>query len=318
MSAFSRRTRSRSALASARHILSLGGLLTLVCSPALAIDPVASSRAHGLPIEQRSFDQARDPVEDDTPGVLKYGAYCWRDVLVTKTSYRAVGRRIGGASVETVDHPPEYPYVVHDFFGTFRGANFEFTRGKHLPDARLDDGGVVEADHQWRFVDWTVSGSAVSAKMCVMLVSKGEGAYGGIAGWYRWDDSRISTVMVRFDQLDGLPVSLIDDLVKRFPSSVEEADFHGETWVADDVRKWVHLVELHQSDREALQLALSRIATYGRDLVGADAEELTSDDPSVFNAAVEALKRRADKWLAAREASKRGETGDGGPKKTGP
>ena len=78
--------------------------LLLASSHSLASDPpkhTSEPTGSSVPREARRFELTVGPIEDDTPGALAGGGYLWRDILVVKRSYRAVGRKIGGATVET-------------------------------------------------------------------------------------------------------------------------------------------------------------------------------------------------------------------------
>ena len=99
---------------------------------------------------------------------------------------------------------------------------------------------------------------ACLAEVCIPI-PKGKEAYGGLVGWYRKHGDQLETVMIRFDNLDGIPVKLIDKLFAEYPGFGRETDFQGESWVADDVRKWVQLVRLYESDRTLMQMALGRV-----------------------------------------------------------
>jgi len=260
-----------------------------------------------LPIEGRSFEQTREASSDDTPGVLKFGGYGWRDIAVERRDYRALERKFGGADVEIIEHSTAYPYVVKDFFGTFRTAASGDPSKRRKEDTSISTGRVDEGKGEWWFNNWKTGNRGMAGTICVSVSRKGDGVYGGIVGWYTRSGEEITTVMIRFDQLDGIPVKLIDEYLGRHPSSVTEEDFAGETWVADDVRKWAHLLRLQKSDREMFQIAAGRLAEYDRRLFGVDAAQLESEDPAVFNAAIDALNAGLERWLREREAKKRQE-----------
>lgn len=307
----------RSALQVVR--LSLRMVTPLICSLGLSSPGSAQTRTPAksdpalrfLPMERSVFQQIRDPNEDDTPGALKYGGYLWRDVNVTQRSYRAVERKIGGATVETIKHSPAYPYVVKDFYGTFRAvaAGPENYR-RSMENADLVSGTVSEENGQWRFTNWTTGDSAASGTICLFVKPKGEGAIGGIVGWYDRENGWIRTVMIRFDQLDGIPVELIDEYLKKYPSFVKESDFHGATWVADDVHKWVHLLQLHKSDKVMFGMALGRLAAYDTNLFGVDPKSLDTDDTAMFEKAIQDMKLDAERWLQNRATQNRQKKGD--------
>ena len=252
--------------------------------------------------EERKFEQIADPIQDDTPGMLKNGGYCWQDVLVTKRHYRALEKPVGGAQVETITHSRDYPFVIQDFYGHFRGAGI---RRPPVEETEVIDGVVKEHLAEWGFLSWGVGGGTPGEKICIIVFPKKEGGYAGNVGWYTREGDQITTVMMMFDNLDGVPVQLIDEYLKQYPSSVKEEEFHGATWVADDVRKWVRLVELLRADRERFGFALSRLGAYDDKLFGLDRTKLQPADPVAFKRAIDDLTERAEQWLAEREKTRR-------------
>lgn len=295
-------------LSQALLCLQVGRKRTCAClvfvSTGLLMGQYAKGQLTGaLPKEQRAFELKREPNKDDTPGLLKNGGYWWRDVNVTQWSHRCIGKKSGGATVETITHSNSYPYVLHDFFGTFLGSRM---RDKPLSELEVKPGEVREGDGSWNFVNWNSADGVASGKICVILVAKENGSYGGNVGWYRREGDRINTVMIFFDNLDGVPVQLIDKFLKDHPSTVTEQDFHGNGWVADDIRKWVNLLRLHKHDREMFSVAALRLRVYDRELFGVDAARLESDDPTTFDAALDAVSEGVEQWIKIRDARKRG------------
>lgn len=258
----------------------------------------------GLPIEHSLFELTFEPVTDDTPGGLKYGGYSWRDVLVTKRYYGARGREIGGAQVEIVHHPDQYPYVLHDFFATFRTIA---SGGKRPPRSNVVtiDGRVDEGQGHWQFTAWTLNGSETQHTICTCIrPRKDRTANEGLVGWYARHKDRLTTVLIRFSNLDGAPEMLINEFLEKYASSVAESDFHGETWVSDDVQKWVELAKLQKSDRTMFTHALLRLRAYDDNFFGVDPTRFDPDDPAQLDAALKDLKEHAERWLVARDAKK--------------
>jgi hypothetical protein len=282
----------------------VASLLILVNASAVswAAGEKVTSPAVELPRQEGSFEQRRDPVRDDTPGVLKGGGYCWRPVLVTQRFYRALGRESGGATVETVAHESDYPYVIHDFFGTFFGAGV----GSPLQNgSKIVDGIVKSGAVEWRFVTW-VSENGPSGTICTNVFRKTQESYAGLVGWYSRGSNGLTTVMMFFSKLDGVPAELIDKYLREYPSSVRPEQFHSETWVAHDVRKWIHLLALHKGKPTMFGMAGHRLMAYDRGLFGIEPLRLESDDPDVFRKAIEDLKLHAEHWLQNREQEKGG------------
>jgi hypothetical protein len=275
----------------------------------LIVSPCSSAQTpvsvvYDLPIERRAFEQIGKPIEDDTPGALSGGGYCWRDVLVTSRSYRAIGRELGGATVEVIHHASSYPYVVRDFFGMYRGANVRNARAR--TNVSLVDGVVDEGNRQWRFIGWTASDGSISGTICSTGRRKANGDYAGNVGWYHREGDRITTVVFFFSRLDGVPYQLVDKYLKKYPSSTSQADFHGETWVADDVQKWLHLLELTKEDRVLFNIALVRLASYdpemfdARDTFMSAATQVRARDLVAIDETIAILRAQATAWLAGR------------------
>jgi len=292
------------------QFLILSPLVSSQVRAAQKSDPVSKI----LPLEHGTFEQMGKPHEDDTPGVLKYGGYLWRDVHVTTLYYRVAERKIGGAQVETIDHAHDYPYVIHDFFGTFRKVGTRTRTPPHNID--VVNGFVNEDEWMWRFLDWASDENRVTGNICVTVIQKGDGVFGGTVGWYSRGDDGIRTVLIGYDQVDGVPFQLINEYLKKYPSSVKESDFHGETWVADDVHKWIHLLQLHKSDKMMFEMALGHLAAYDKRFFGDRDAFLTAQaavragDTTTVEKVVQDLKLDAERWLQNRATKNRQKKGD--------
>ncbi len=301
---------------SRKHVIASVPLVFLIylSSPIHAQSEVDANRfpaARTLPMERRPFEQIREPNVDDSSGVLKYGGYLWRDVNVTQRNHRAVGKNIGGATVELIMHKSAYPYVIKDFYGTFRvAAGGPKNQLKPKDNIKLIGGVGSETNGDWRFMNWATADGAAKGMVCLYLEAKGDAVFGGIAGWYYRENERLNTLMIRFDQLDGVPVQLIDDYLKKYPSSLVQDDFHGESWVADDVHKWLHLTQLHKSDRMMFELSLGRLAAYDREIFGArDAfmaavAGMRAEDMAAVDQTIETIRAKAEQWLLDRDKKK--------------
>ncbi|MBN4058922.1 hypothetical protein JYU10_00465 [bacterium AH-315-J04] len=261
-----------------------------------------------VPIDHQGFTANSKTYEDDTPGRLKYGGYWWRDVHHSKRIFSAKDSNKGTAFVEIVDHAPEYKYVVHDFFGTYRRVRI----GAGTPPTEIStvDGIVDEGDWMWQFLEWANDGNSAISTICVSFVPMEGGVFGGTVGWYHRGADGIKTILFGFSGLDGVPRQLIDKYLNKYPSSVRMSDFHGETWVADDVHKWLHLTQLHKSDRMMFEASLGRLAAYDRDIFGArDAfmaavAGMRAEDMAAVDQAIETIRVKAEQWLVDRDKKK--------------
>jgi len=291
---------------------SVVGLPLMTCFAVLTLTATAQEvrsgsktvSARSLPIEESAFELKRDPHDDDTPGILAQGGYLTRRVAVKQSDYRASDRERGGAIVEIVSHAPHYPYAVKDFFGTFRSVATKEPRGVKS-DVGVVNGVVNEGENHWTFVAWPSLASTEGVICSVLITKKDIGPYEGLVGWYSRSGDMVNTVMIRFTNVSGLPAKLVDDFLSKYPSSVALSDFGGETWVAEDVLKWVRLVRLYKADRMLMQMALGRLAAYDHNLFGVDPKRIEAADPAVFEEAIKALEQRAEQWLGEREAKKR-------------
>ena len=270
----------------------------------------------GIQIEHSQFALTQEPYTDDTPGLLWRGGCIERDVVLNQSDYVALNRKRGGAIVEVIAHSNQYPYAVKDLFGTFRSVT---SRESGIPKREITvvNGTVDEGRGKWRFTVWQLPDGAPGGTMCILLREKNDiGPFEGLIGWYTRRDGAIHTVLIRFTNLRGVPAHLIDEYLKKYPSSVKESDFHGETWVADDVHKWIHLLQLHKSDKMMFEMALGHLAAYDNNFFGdrdafltAQAAVRAGDTATVENV-IQDLKLEAEQWLQNRATKNRQKKGD--------
>lgn len=277
----------------------------------ISVPPSGRPVERSIHVDQSRFELQRKPFTHVNPGVLGQGGYITRDVSLRQSDYRSLDRARGGAIVEVIAHSTQYPYAVKDLFGAFRSVA---SRAPRTPreDVAVVNGTVDENREKWSFVEWQFSDGSAGGTICTLLREKTDiGPYEGLVGWYMRTGHTINTVMIRFTNLRGVSARLIDELLSKYPSAVVKEDFHGETWVADDVRKWIHLLQLHKSDKVMLGMALSRLAAYDPNVFGARDAAMAAEsgvrasDMAAVDRAIETIRTRAEIWLAERGTKKR-------------
>jgi|GEM_PF-2319387 len=215
-------------------------------------------------LDDREFALDWGPKEVGTPGILTYGGYHWRNVTVTEEEYDCTEDDLVRSDVQIVHHPEGYHHVLHDFFGTFRVSALD---AKVPKTNRAAVNGVVdEGPRTWQFVDWADE-NGKQQKICYTFVPKSDGIH-GFAGWYSIKDGRITTVMVRFSRVKGIPVQVVNKYLAQYPSSVAIEDYHGERWVEEDLRKYIDLIRTQQADGGLFRMALDRLQRFDREGFG--------------------------------------------------
>ncbi len=210
-------------------------------------------------LDERQFQIHWGPGEDDTPGALKYGGYCHRDVAVTKTRYRVEGPYSGEASVEVVHHDAGYRYALHDLLGYVRALAGYSPPGDPLARATNGDEEAAKPEERAKFVDWTESPGAVGRiVVCVQSENPTEFA----AAWFSEVGGKQTTIIIRCEDLPGWPVSLIDKYLAEYPSTLTSDEPWLTDWAAADLAKWVDLLRSRRHDEIVLQAATFQLREY--------------------------------------------------------
>jgi len=254
-------------------------------------------------LDDREFALHWGPKTDDGPGILYYGGYLSRNVTVTEEKYRCVEDDLARCDVQIVHHPEGYHHVLHDFFGTFRMSALD---AKVPKTNRAAVNGVVdEGPRTWQFVD-LADENGKQWKICDTFVPKSDGIH-GFAGWYSIKDGRITTVMVRFSRVKGIPVQVVNKYLAQYPSSVAIEDYHGERWVEEDLRKYIDLIRTQQADSGLFRSALGRLQRF--DPEGFGYHELFKGQmtPEQTAEAAEILIGRMEQALSKLEEKRRAE-----------
>jgi hypothetical protein len=178
-------------------------------------------------------------------GWLKYGGYQGRGAKGIHSTYHSVDNTME-VEVEVTVHPAEYRYVSHDFYGAFR-ATVEYLK--------VQSG---EPEQVSRFLDWTQAGGHRSGVICASLYSdprRGKNSYIGVVGWYHLAEENMTTVVMKFSHLSGFPGKLIESHLAKFPSSVVSDDPQYTNWQANDIEKWINLLQAKEQDGAFLDSA---------------------------------------------------------------
>lgn len=250
-----------------------------------------------LPVDRSEFTLRWPAINNSGPGILAFGGYLGRDTEHREEDYLSSNEQHGDADVDVVLHPRAYAHVVHDFFGTFRAA----AHGEGmvpLTSPSVVNGVVDEETGQWQFSDWPEKGEKTN-KLCYTAGPKRK-AKDGIVGWYSRSDDRITTIMIRFSGLKGVPVQLIEKYLAKYPSSVTTDDFPGPRWVEQDVHKYIDLLRTQQSDGGLFRLVLGRLHRLDREAFRYRELFKADSTPEEIAEAVEIVVGRIERWLDAR------------------
>lgn len=273
-------------------------LLSYAAGQAEADTPALSeAETPAIAVDELEFVLAHPVREFDEPGVLNYGGYCTGGAQLVLSQYRYADGGRGQVSVEVVVHPDNYSYVVHDFFGTFWvGINDPLKRTGSidgpLPVFALrsfSPDGVNEPQH-------------VCAVISPKEDRRSKGTFEGIAGWYEDSGNAITTVMIRFEGLNGIPTTLIDKYLAEHPSSVQNNDSRFENWVAQDIDKWTTLLQTRANEDRILHAATIHLRHHDKRAFGLMELPGKQLEPAAKSAGVDAAVERMKEWLEEREA----------------
>ncbi|RMD60140.1 hypothetical protein D6833_10315, partial [Candidatus Parcubacteria bacterium] len=204
----------------------------------------------------------------DEPGVLKYGGYCTGGARMRLYGLRSTS---GDVTVEIVDHPPKYSYAKHDFFGAFFAAYRE--------EKNKGDPGSAKDVNPVQYVEWQRADSSRPEIICVLMNRSDEGYY-GLVGWYTEIGSNLTTVMMRFGTRGGLPRSVIDEFLDKYPSSIAGTLPSLASWEEDDIEKWRDILATKSDDVRILPTAVAYLRRYDRRAFGLLNAMQKGDDPA--------------------------------------
>lgn len=269
------------------------GLLagTISCaSPRLASRPISvSRRTHPLPSDIRLFVPRFASRVHDTPGVLTYGGYYHHEARLRAEAFTCVDDDRADVRVETVQHPADYPYVVHDFFGAF-------LHTAETLAARAGSSGTDPAPSV-RVLQWTNTRGRNTCLACCLAPrpeASDRNGWDGLVGWYRIEGRHITTVMLRCTGVRGLPDALINKKLAETRSDVPNRGFDYQGWREGELQKWIDTVKTQQPDNALYRLADARLTRLtGRAFAIADTLS-NRDDPQSFQQALDETVRQLE------------------------
>ncbi len=210
---------------------------------------------------------------------MQSAGYCGRDAVRHVEFYEVEKAGVAQATAEVVVHSPDYAYAVHDLLGTFRAAwlKNESRRGHRPTDTEF-----VE------FITWPGS---PEGKPITLLRAPDEafqpGRGLGAVAWYREDRGRITTVIVYYEGLTGLPVRVIDAKLAEFPSDVEPNYPRPANWQANDLQKWLSILQTEPYDTPPHRRALAGLRQHDRAAFGLLEASMKRNDAEAYAEAVE-------------------------------
>lgn len=243
-------------------------------------------QSHLTPIDIQGFTLRSPGKNLDEPGIIKYGGYCTSSSGLMRYSYRGDS---GDATVEVVEHPPKYAYVTHDFIGTFFFIRQE--ESKELEKGARREVGPVQ------FVEWDIEEQGESPHLLCLVASSVDAAHFGLVGWFSHSGDEVVTVMIRFSTRGGVPRAVIDEYLRKHPSSIRGTVPTLDAWHADDIRKWVTLLQARANDDAILSVASKHLRYHDREDFGLmDAWDKRSD-PAALADAIDKTIQRMNAWL---------------------
>jgi hypothetical protein len=116
----------------------------------------------------------------------------------------------------------------------------------------------------------------------------------GVIGWYCEAGQEVTTVLIRYGGLNGLPYQVIEATLAELPSTVERNDLRATNWVTDDLAKWADILATRRDDRIAIESAGARLMQHDRASFGVLEALRHRNDPTAFNAALDEAIRKIE------------------------
>jgi len=259
-----------------------------------------------IPRDSGDFEQVRGPRTRNGPGILAYGGYCSLEAQLTKSGYQDATDRAREATVEIVVHPRDYEFVPHDFFGTFLVS----LREQNMKAAKAN------VQDQRGLLSWIEEKSPGGRPivMCAVIFPTDKNAllYEGVVGWYHAEASKITSVMIRFDNLKGIPSTIINRELANYPSSVTRDESQFRDWDMNNIAKWSKLLRQRGNEELILDAGLRHLRAYDDQSFGLVESWTKRTDPLALSKAIDGAIERMNGWVEerkkkAREADQMGE-----------
>ena len=269
--------------------------------PPMAASAPSQAATAPAPLQRdnREFQLHSGPHCDDTPGRLAQRGYCATGATVERYDYRSPGDGRVMVVVEVAVHPREYAYVTHDLIGTFV-ERAEDDR-MHRRNARSERG-PAEPPRAEAIVDcfeWPVEGGTSPSILCR---HRNELAYSSeqMLGWYQEKDGQIRTVLILCTSLDGLPTKIIDDFLKRHPSSMVRNDPASRDWIDKDLAKWIDLLRTRREDDHVRHIAEFNLSSWFKREFGFVGFRNVGNDRNARDRAYDEVIRQLDAFARER------------------
>ena len=288
----------------------LAFVLTLLISrsgPLWAAESLAGTQGEGPPSvskDDRVFDPHGATYEERSPGRLAHGGYCVVGAQLQTRYFRLSRDPRPMIRVEVAIHPTDYDYAIHDLFGTFLEieAHDRLRRGGRpvgtQPAAPGGDDSVIQ------FIEWPVEGASMPAVLCGHRNERDEGEE-RFLGWYHVDGKQVTTVLVIYEHLNGLPAKVIDEYLARYPSSMVKNDVAAQNWTQRDLGKWADVLKTRRADPIAVgEARRNLVLRFKRDFGLRDADaQRSKGDPQVYNQAMDEVVRQVEALARERAAA---------------
>ena len=241
-----------------RHLMAIAIVVAASDRPsALAQEYVTTKSGKTIPIitNEPTFNYQRTHKGD--VGVVVQGGYCSVGALLHTYSYEETDPVRRAIMVEAVKHPASYRYVRHDFAGMLRTV----ASGAPLPSPPSHDDAVDGVE----LVQWKALGAAPGQWIYVVPIPT-EGK-AGLVAWYcdGAGTNGMVTVVMCCSELEPLSKPLIDEFLKRYPSSMDGKTLLAGDWIDDDLAKWIDLLGKAPENEMLLAIRARNVAQYEGD-----------------------------------------------------
>lgn len=223
------------------------------------------------------------PLDKGEPGFLGKGGYAIKGARLTKTKYQAVDKEGGEAIVDVVTHPCSYSYVANDVMATLQVVLEE--------EKRKTPTGAFQLT-QYPKPDGSGNAIIYDAR-----ISDSDGIR-GVVGWYETNgDGCMTSVLIRYERLDGIPVKLVDEFLQKYRSEVVNDESVVREWKKKDIRKWIEIIRSAQPEDPSLSAARAYLLRYDKEAFGLDDLVLNRNDAQAFATSKPKVIGKLEDWL---------------------
>jgi len=229
-------------------------------------------------IDRSAFERKSGPVPSKgSTGILadKCGSRVAEAELLSSSFTYSNGR----VSVEVVKFPKGYGFVPHDLFGLLSKANNESITFR-----------------AWEYADGSQGGVVCSYS----YGQDGQKQKGGVLWFHGNVEEGFETVIIGYNNLDGVPGIVVDDYLRKYPSDLPPDPTWHVDWHTKDLQKWANVLLANKEDVVMLQAGAAYLMRYDKLSFGLFDALRQSDNTASGSQALDAVIERLSQEAAKR------------------